>query len=39
MVQDYAINRRNIHKDNYIEKTKIETTIMGENNLKRAISY
>jgi hypothetical protein len=22
--------------DNYIEKTKIETTIMGENNIKRS---
>jgi len=27
-------NRKNIHKDNYIEKAKIETTIMGENNIK-----
>jgi hypothetical protein len=28
-------NRRNIHRDNYIEKTKIETTIMGENDIER----
>jgi hypothetical protein len=27
-------NKRNIHRDNYIEKAKIETIVMGENNIK-----